>query len=141
MGIIEYLFGLVITGVIIVYLIRLEKIGCKCAMDFKRNYIIYYHIFDIILYSSIILSQGKLLEYLLDSPYFTPIFSAYVIATLVNIIFSLLYIGEMIIKKCKCSESNVREMILILNAIYVMVIIGTSLSMLAAYSIKVAFDS
>lgn len=110
-------------------------------MDFKRNYLIYFHTFEVIFYSLVILSQGKLLEYLLDSRYFTPIFSAYVIAGLVNIIFSLLYITEIAIKKCRCAQSKVGLMIFYLNALYLFTIIATGLSMLAAYSIKVAFDS
>ena len=141
MSIIEYLFALVITGVIIVYLIRLEIIGCKCAMDFKRNYIIYFHIFEIIFYTSIILSQGKLLEYILDSRHVTSIFLAVGIATLVNIIFSLLYIGEIAVKKCKCAQSNVGLMIFFLNAFYLFIIISAALSMLLGYAVKVAIDS
>ena len=141
MGIIDYLFAMVITGVIIIYLIRLETIGCKCAMDFKRNYLIYFHTFEILFYGAILLSQGKLLEYLLNSRYVIPIFSVIGTASLVNIIFSLLYIGEIAVKKCKCAQSNVGLMMFVLNALYLLIIIGTSLSMLAGYAIKLAIDT
>ena len=38
------IINLLVGGTIIYYLNHLEKIGCKCALTFQRNYIFYYTI-------------------------------------------------------------------------------------------------
>ena len=39
---IAFVFNVVISSCIIYYLKRLETIGCKCALNFKHDYIFYF---------------------------------------------------------------------------------------------------
>jgi hypothetical protein len=135
------MFSIVVPALIIIYLIRLEVIGCECAMDFKRNYIILFHTFEVIFYSLVFLSKGRLLEYLLDSRYFTAIFSVYAIGTLVNIVFSILYIVEIAMKKCRCAETFIAGLMIIFNFFYLLGIVSISLLTLVGYTVKSTFDS
>lgn len=139
--ILTIMYSTVVPALIIIYLIRLEVIGCKCAMDFKRKYIILYHTFEVIFYSLVFLSKGKLFEYLVDSRYFTPIFSVYAIATLVNIVFSLVYLVELAIKKCRCAENAIGGLMFMFNFFYLAAIILMLLLMLAGYASKAALNT
>jgi hypothetical protein len=140
MDIFSLLFAIAVTAAMILYLIRLEKIGCKCAMDFKRNYIIYYHIYELISITILILSRGKALEYLLESRHYVAIFSVMGVAEVINILFTLLYIGELKRKDCKCSESFIREFMYYINILYVFISVVVLMQLSLGYGIKTIIE-
>ena len=109
--------GLTVAGLSLYYLKNLETIGCKCAMNYKRTYIIFFHIFNIVFGLAQLLSGGKLAEYIVKSAYAVPFVLALVVAAITNIVFTLMYIEELKKDNCECSESVFRTMMYILSII------------------------
>ena len=108
---------MVIPVLIIYYLKNLETIGCKCAMNYKRTYIMYYTIFNVVFGLSNLLSGGRVNDYIIKSPYGVPIVSVLAAAVITNIVFTLMYIEELKKDNCECSESVFRTMMYILSII------------------------
>ena len=108
---------MVIPVLIIYYLKNLETIGCKCAMNYKRTYIMYFTIFNLVFGLSNLLSGGRVNDYIVKSPYGVPIVSVLAAAVITNIVFTLMYIEELKKDNCECSESVFRTMMYILSII------------------------
>lgn len=101
----------VIQGLIVNYLIKLESIGCECAMDWRRNYIIFYLILSIIY---------ALSAFFLDRESLPLMQTLMVIFGLINVVMTLQYVHRLKKEKCECSESLYREVMMfvaIFNAI------------------------
>jgi hypothetical protein len=112
------LFTLVLTTVVltlnilvIIYLNDLEKKGCKCAMDFRRVYILGFTIAMVVLgginlffgpaYRRFLLSLGAV---------FGGLYGLAVLgAGITNVVFVFQYIADLKAKKCECSESVYRD--------------------------------
>lgn len=112
------LFTLVLTIVVltlnilvILYLNDLEKKGCKCAMDFRRVYILGFTIAMVVLgginlffgpaYRRFLLSLGAV---------FGGLYGLAVLgAGITNVVFVFQYIADLKAKKCECSESVYRD--------------------------------
>jgi hypothetical protein len=104
-NIVLILFTLVVIGIqtlIIHYLMRLEAIGCKCAMDWRRNYIMFYWIISVIyMLSAFFIDRNTI-----------PIIQTIVsVLGLLNVIFTLQYVHRLKKEKCECSESIYREVL------------------------------
>ena len=95
---------------IIYYLKNLETIGCKCALNFKHDYILYFTSFVILFGFLNLLFNGlrmfRIFMFIIAIPY--------IIAAIVNIIFTIQYVDEMTKINCECSESVFRTMMYIL---------------------------
>lgn len=111
------LLSMVIPVLIIYYLKNLETIGCKCAMNYKRTYIMYFTIFNLVFGLSNLLSGGRVNDYIVKSPYGVPIVSVLAAAVITNIVFTLMYIEELKKDNCECSESVFRTMMYIVSII------------------------
>ena len=101
----------VIQGLIVNYLIKLESIGCDCAMDWRRNYIVFYLILSIIY---------ALSAFFLDRDSIPLIQTLMVVFGLINFVVTLQYVHKLKKEKCECSESLYREIMMfvaIFNAI------------------------
>jgi hypothetical protein len=107
--------SMVLSGLILYYLKHLETIGCKCAMNYKRTYIIYFHIFSLAVGAANLLSGNAVTEYIAKSSFVIP----YILASLVitNTVFTLQYVEELKKDNCDCSESVFRTMMYILSII------------------------
>jgi hypothetical protein len=107
------IIGCVISVLIIYYLKNLETIGCKCALNFKHQYIFIFTCIALligvlnILFSSI--HMFKMFMLIISIPYF--------IAAIVNLVFTIQYVDEMKKINCECSESVYRTMMYILAII------------------------
>ena len=86
-------------------------------MNYKRTYIMSFYIFNIVFGVAQLLSGGMLIDYIKTSPYVVPIVLVLVIATITNIVFTLMYIEELKKDNCECSESVFRTMMYILSII------------------------
>ena len=110
---IGFLIGSIFSVLIIYYLKNLETIGCKCALNFKHHYIF--------IFTCIVLSLGLLNVFFSEFRMFKIIMSIvaipYVIAAIVNIVFTIQYVDEMAKINCDCSESVFRTMMFILAII------------------------
>ena len=110
---ISLIIGCFFSILIIYYLKNLETIGCKCALNFKHNYIF--------IFTCIVLSIG-ILNILFSSFHMFKIFMLiisipYAIAAIVNLVFTIQYVDEMKKINCDCSESMLRTLMYILAII------------------------
>lgn len=111
-------FGCMLCIVIIYYLKNLETIGCKCALNFKHDYIFYYTCFALgigltnILFGTFAPMQMFMMIVLIP----------YSIAGIVNLFVTLSYIDEMKKINCDCSESIFRTMMYILAILNICVL-------------------
>ena len=136
MTIISYISPIVnlfISGTILYYLYYLEKINCKCSLTFQRNYIYYYTISIFIINAITIFFQKKLKELSLA---ILPISIMFLIAGLVNIIYTFEYVNDMKKQNCKCSESIVRDLMFIFAILQSFVIIIFFLTIISIFVFK-----
>lgn len=101
----------VLQTLIVNFLYKLESIGCQCAMDWRRQYIIFFLILSI-LYT--------LFAFFFDPASLPLMQSIMVILGLVNVVVTLQYVYRLKKEKCECSESIYRDVmtfIAIFNAI------------------------
>ena len=97
---------------IIFYLYKLETIGCKCAINWRRIYIMIFFGFNTLLMIANIFFHK--IFFILPKWYF----SIYFILAMLNIIFSLQYLHYL--KNCLCSEDTgklVLEIVTISNVL------------------------
>jgi hypothetical protein len=97
---------IVIQLLIINYLMKLEKIGCACAMDWRRNYIIAYFVVSI-LYA--------IIAPLLDPKLLPIIQTVYVVFGIINVVYVIQYVHRLKREKCACSESVYREVMYVVS--------------------------
>lgn len=110
---IPLLFAIVFEGLVIYYLNHLNTIGCKCAMNYKRDYILYYNIFAII-YGCFSLTPFYNPQYM---THYMVVSILIMCGAILNVVFTILYVEDLKKEKCTCSESYIRELMLILSII------------------------
>ena len=104
--------GIVLSSLIIYYLKNLETIGCACAMDYKRTYILFYHVLSIFIgISGVFINLDILTKNNVVQLIFMAISST-------NYVFTIQYVQQMKKENCNCSESVYRTMMYILSIIY-----------------------
>ena len=102
------LIFVVIQLFIINYLLKLEKIGCECAMDWRRNFLIMFFIISVLY---IILLPVVSMEVL---PYIQAVYS---VLGILNVVFVIQYVYRLKKEKCACSEALMREVMLVMAII------------------------
>lgn len=104
------LLAVIINVYILMYLFNLEKIGCKCAMNWRRTFIMFFIVF------SVILSIASLFSYdILSSAVVMALFT---IASIANVVIILQYIRILKEEQCNCSEGLAREIMHIIAILY-----------------------
>lgn len=100
------------------YVIRLERIGCDCATDFRRAYIQWYTLALIVIgiINVALRITGGDLGLSIVSMVLSPIMLA---ATIVYVVFVIQYINRLRREKCRCSESIARAILYIVTIIHV----------------------
>jgi hypothetical protein len=112
------LIGVVLSSLIIYYVINLEKIGCQCAMGYKRTYILAYNAVAILYGVSVaIFGTDKFASMLLRHPLLFIIPGLLAAAGILNIVFTLMFVEDMKKKNCECSKSIYRDMMYVLAII------------------------
>jgi hypothetical protein len=100
----QYIFSAFIIAlyiVFLVYLFKLEKIGCDCALNWKRNYMITFMIFALSTnFVSIIVPSLRL------NAVFAIIFA---VLSLMFLIITIQYVQKLKNDKCDCSKDLTRE--------------------------------
>lgn len=105
--IIMFAFGvlfIVLQLLLINYLLRLERIGCKCAIDWRRKFMIAY-MFLLLVHAALVTFVTKeVLEY--------PIIQTIMLVLgVVNVIITLQYLAQLRRDNCNCSESMYKDII------------------------------
>ena len=111
--VVPVVFNVIVSSCIIYYLKRLETISCKCALNFKHDYIFYFTCFNLI-YSLTNFAFGTN-SIVRGIMLFVSI--PLVIAAITNIVFTIQYVNELKENDCSCSESVYRELMYILAII------------------------
>ena len=110
MNLIIFTISVIINLTIIYYLYNLSQIGCKCAMNYKRTYILSY--------TSCLIILGAITTFVKVMPKFLLVVSIpLLILAIINIVFTIQYVDEMKKINCDCSESVIRTMMYILAII------------------------
>lgn len=113
-NVIMLVFGvifIIIQSLIINYLVQLEKTGCECAMDWRRQFILFFLVLSIVY---------TITSFLIDERSLPLLQTTMVIIGLLNVIFTLQYVNKLKEKKCDCSQSVYRDIMMfiaIFNAI------------------------
>jgi hypothetical protein len=112
---------LLLQILIIKYLFDLEANGCECAMDYKRNYILFYLVLNTIfavlsMFTNVLrtTSNNKLGSFLM---------SAYSVGGILNIVFIIEYVNMLKAKHCDCSESVYRDLLYVFAIIDALVFV------------------
>lgn len=107
--------GITLSSLIIYYLNNLKTIGCECALNFKRDYIMYYSIVNIAFnVLSFAVGVPNILNYYNRYPILYSILPVLFAAAVVNMVFIFQYVEEMKKINCECSESVYRDMMFVL---------------------------
>jgi hypothetical protein len=100
----QYVFSAFVIAlyvIFLVYLFKLEKIGCKCALNWRRNYMIIFLIFALTSnFLSMFIPAIKLNILLI---------LASSVLSLMFVIISIQYVQKVKADKCDCSEHLTRE--------------------------------
>lgn len=106
--------GVALQVGILNYLIRLERIGCACAMDWRRTYMIAFLIMSVLIAIFTMASGTK-----------PPIAltMALPILGLFYIVFVLQYVNRLKKEKCECSKSVFRNVMEIMAYLYVLLML------------------
>lgn len=104
------LISVIINVYILMYLVNLEKVGCKCAMNWRRTFIMFFIIF------SVVLSIASLFSYdILSSAIVMGLFT---VASIANVVIILQYINMLKKEQCDCSEGLAREIMHVIAILY-----------------------
>lgn len=126
---------------VLVYLFRLESIGCKCAMDWRRTYVIAYLIVSIV-YSAFVwfltyrFSKSALIGADSRIPAITlgVLSLVMLIAGILYIVFGMQYISRLREEKCECSDDVAREVWEVVLYIHIAFLVLGALMILLSYS-------
>lgn len=144
---ISALFSLVILIIdifVLFYIDNLEKIGCKCATDWRKTYAYAYLIISIV-YSFIagfvfaIMSSSDLSSSIKSIVSDVMLIGTFIIILggILYIIFSLQYIHHLKDIKCKCSKGIVRDVWEIMLYIYAaLMVLGSILGVISFFTSK-----
>ena len=112
-GAVGAFIGLAIQLGVLNYLVRLERIGCKCAMDWRRTYMMVFLGLSVLFAIVTMVSGAK-----------PPLPIAIVWPTLgfVYVVCVLQYVHRLKKEKCACSESVFRDVMEVLAYLYVLLL-------------------
>lgn len=96
----------VIQTLIVNYLVKLESMGCECAMDWRRNFIVFFLVLSIVY---------TLSSFFIDKDSLPLLQSIMVITGIINVILALQYINRLKKEKCECSESLYRDVLYLVS--------------------------
>ena len=130
---ISQVISIILFAYILTYLVKLERIGCECAQDWRRKYIIFYSILIIALalydLSVIVLHKDPLSHISAISLFRAPVILA---LGIVFVIAAIQYVNRLKREKCACSDTYARLILLIVAIIDAAVFSIVGLLMLAS---------
>lgn len=113
--IVSTFISIVLFAYIITYLRKLETIGCKCALDWKRNLILFFAFYTIItLTIDIVLLATNHPPLILFVNLLAPI---HILLSIIFVIVTLKYTHQLKQSNCNCSEDIGRSILYIVALI------------------------
>jgi hypothetical protein len=111
------IFYIAIWGYILLYIAKLEKLGCKCSKNWQREFIKYYIIFMLLIFIIRLFDSS--------SPYNLPpiLMTIQFVLTIVFVGIVYHYIMNLKQKNCKCSNDTARDILEIINYIQIFLIV------------------
>lgn len=94
-----------------VYLLRLERTGCECAIDYKRTYIMYFLAVRIVMLLAMNLAGWSV-------PAVSIIMAP---ADIVFVVFALQYVHSLKVQKCTCSRDVARDVLQIVAVVDIVI--------------------
>jgi hypothetical protein len=113
------LIGTAFPAMIIYYLYSLEKLGCQCSLTGKRAYILGFNSF-LIAYALFTVAMGGVNDVVSlynRYPWLYLIFFLIIVATIVNVAFTIDFVNEMKRENCACSDSVFKDIMYVLSII------------------------
>ena len=120
-------------GVTYMYIEKMERAGCECALHPYRKFIKYFPVFAVLY---LVLTMFNPL-FIMKQPALAPVLMVmnilYTIGAFVFFIFAIKYINFLVGEKCKCSEDVRREVVYYWSIVHLAIIaLGLLLVVLAA---------
>jgi hypothetical protein len=104
------LLAVVINVYILMYLYHLEKIGCECAINWRRTFIMF------VIGLSLVLSILSVFS--IDVLTSASIMTLFSVLSIANVVVILQYVHLLKKEQCKCSESLAREIMQVIAILY-----------------------
>lgn len=105
--------SLIVSIILFIYIIsfihRLETIGCMCAEDWRKTFILFYSIYIITVYAIILFRNNTTIGIILSPLTFG--------LSIMFIIFTLQYIHRLKNEKCTCSNTLERAILYLVAAV------------------------
>ena len=119
--------GITLSSLIIYYLVSLERLGCACAMNFKRNYILGYNAFYITYgIVSLFMGQQGIFQLYQKYPLLWVISVLQFIGAIVNAVFVIQFVNELKRENCACSDSVYKD-VMYVSSILAGLVLGATL--------------
>jgi len=116
---ISYVTGTTFPIINIYYLYSLERLGCQCSLTAKRTYILGFNFF-LIAYALFTIAMGganSVIAFYNKYPWLHLVFFLFIIATVVNVAFTIEFINEMKRENCTCSDSVFKDIMYVIAII------------------------
>jgi len=127
-----YILYLVFIVIIFMWLLKLERIECTCALGWKRNYLLFYIIFSVLI---IVLNLFNVA---------VPVVLSGVLSIfgILFIIIAYDYVRKLEKDKCTCSNAFARDLLYGISIVYgLLIIIGVLMIILNISSAKLYSSS
>jgi len=112
----------VLFGVTYMYIDKMERIGCECAMHPYRNFIKYFPIFAVVYLLLTIVNPLVIMK----NPTLAPVLYIadilYTIGVFVFLFMAIKYVNYLVGEKCKCSEDVRREIVYYWSVVHMAII-------------------
>ncbi len=96
---------------LLVWLLKLEKIQCTCALNWRRSYLIFYVVFSLCV---VLLNFTSI-----KIPYLPTLIT---ILGIIFIIIAIQYVRKLESEYCNCSEAFMRDLLYVISVVYGLVI-------------------
>lgn len=127
--------GITLSSLIIYYLVSLERLGCACAMNFKRNYILGYNAVYIT-YTAFALFMGMPAIFGLYAKYPLLWLIPFIlfIGAIVNVVFVIQFVNELKREDCACSDSVYKDVMYVSSILGAIALGATALLYVFVFS-------
>lgn len=127
--------GITLSSLIIYYLVTLERLGCACAMNFKRNYILGYNaVYITNTVVALFMGMPAIFGLYAKYPLLWLIPFILFIGAIVNVVFVIQFVNELKREHCACSDSVYKDVMYVLSILGAIALGATALLYVFVFS-------